>query len=406
MNAAMLGFKFLLHFAEKNPSEQNLNLTSLSSDEKACYEKIALELLRHCKERVVHPTIHPDKNASSLAPRVYHITFRQSESWREVETLLNKLILKTGSDKTKKWVSEWQNRISQMRTLEHSIQDFIKEIKICQDALKNSNLSPKNIDDCKQQIQKLTSQIENNQQAIVKLLNEGATDINILWQNASIKTGGHPCSEVINFLSEKWPFLTIFADWSEVSMDEKKLSVRVITPSNDNKKDDQLQDDDIQLSIIPFSTKAIIVVQETEIEERSIQYVGTAPGKILRPIGIELKDKSFASSPGARKRSSSIKMEMSDELVFNYDFGSDETESKKREASGLQKYPITSLAEKIDGIATLALKKVNSVLANHSDLTDETIEAFVKSEQNENGHTQESSWNRLTITLKPFLGFK
>lgn len=410
MHATMLGVELLFgSSADKNKQNQDLN--QLTTDEKACYEVIVKDLLRCCAERVEHPIIAPNHRPGHNR-KIYALVFRQSESWGLIEENLTKIEINVQPlpQSVKEWITDWRQRIGYMRGVYGTLNTCLKELQKYKEKL----LVDETFEIDKVKIRQIEDLVSQNENSIKTTLQDCFKDLDKSLKNKALKK--YPaCQELLNLLNKKWVHLTVFAEWPEVSIDEKRLCARVISPKLTNLNPNKNGLDDADAGQYPdpkpylgdLSTKGFLLVGEEDIEERSVQYEGSVPGKIIRPKAMGLKKGHYNESPYERKkRSSSIKL--TDELIFDYHFVEDENEKVKKVD---RKKAITSLADRIECIAELALKKVNEVLTQYDvdTLNESKLDALIKeSLNNDTDNTEGNSWNRslLLSIMKPFLGLK
>jgi len=325
-------------------SEEKPSHSSLSPEDKVLYDKIVKDILQAYPGRFEHP----DPSLSSAAPQEYVLIFRQSKSWRTVQTMFTEV--QSTDAKIQAWVTSWIARINDLRRSQGETHQYAEGLKTANQ--KRGCLPPgdKKISKYSKQIICIKKNLTDIRQTIISLLNEGKANLDSL-DSEILKDIN--CQKVANYMRDYWLHLQVFSVWADVSLDEEKMAVKIRRP----KTTDPIPYKDL----VNTSTKSIFIIKEEAFDTNPVKPGNIKAGSIIRTKKVALIEKHLAAeSPIARKRSSSMKV-ISEVYIFNCDFAKPEdmeTEIKTTSAT----------ARQLERIVKLALRKVNTELSqNKSD---------------------------------------
>jgi hypothetical protein len=408
MFIADLAYRFIVGVGTRNSLAQAPQVAQLTKDEKECYDKIVNDLRRCCVKRFEHPSLADQDNH-----HIYAIIFRQTESWQEVDNQLINIEASTTDFAIIQWVKKWKDSIGRMRLCHHQINAYLKQLEQSleddiQLSLHSSLQFSTNEGEARSNRIKtlLAGQIRELWNCLAKCRTELDQDL----QNPKLTNSGD-CQNLLNFLQSKWLHLTVFAEWMNVPMDEKKLCVQIRHPNKEIVTADEKKMSEKEGKVcieldkhVNESTKAIFLIEVND-EEKPLKYDGIKEGKIVRPTEINIQQKCFgdaSDSPVRRKRSSSSSLQVTNEILFDFIVDSEYDSKKSLHAMKQKEKAVTSMAHRLQGIVELALGQLNKELANGQSFSWDN-------ENKGNGetpdtHYRQSSWPLFSFKIiRPFL---
>ena len=319
----------------------------LSAEQKSLYDKIVRDLFDCCsKVRIEHPI-----SISGTAP-IYAIIFRQSESWNSLEDLFNRI--PNPDYEMSVWIEKWLQRISDLRGLQKRIHNSANHIlqekkQLCGD----QKLEPHKTSRVSKAIETYKKVIVYAKKRIVDILEDAFKEYS--KDLCDIKLTQNPCSAlVLKFLQENWLHLTVFSEWAEVPMDERRLFVQVRQPK------DPLLD---EAQFVNLSTKAIFTIEEVDSKKQESQNNELNNAFIVTPKEIGLIRQCIGpKSPNPTRRSASSVV-LTQEEFYNYEYVEDVTKTTNQPTQ-------SSLADTLHLIVNLSLDKVNERLAKREGIVN------------------------------------
>ncbi len=138
-------------------------------------------------------------------------------------------------------------------------------------------------------------------QLIEKYLENIGKDFQSQQANSEI-TKYPSCKQLLEYLTQNWMQLCAFRDCPEISMDERKLCVKIRRPAKKNISPDYAS---------TRAVKAIFHIEELDLRETPLKYKRVPEGVVIRPSRLDVTEKCFgpATPPTKKRASSSIKMD-------------------------------------------------------------------------------------------------
>ena len=325
-------FGALNHILFGSPKGKSEEITLFSPEERELYNSISRKLLHFYEKQIEHPQLAPKV---SLGPRVCVLIFRQSKSWREVETKLN--AIPPMNSEIVKWASKWRSRITQMRKYQNQILDsltFLKENErsISREetqAIKRKNLELKRL--------------------IGACLTSAKEEMDSLPPDSEIARD-YCYNQFIQFLKTNWLHLTVFYEWSGVSFDEEKIFVEAAHSIDGTIPQYE--------KLVNECTKAIFLIQELKREESPLENENIQQGKVIKFQELFLKEAHLAPDSSSVKNSA-LAIELTKECFFDISFAKIEEMERKTKK-------ISPIALKLQQIVKLTLGQVNQDLSQKS----------------------------------------
>jgi hypothetical protein len=331
---------------QTSQNDKEFGFEDLSQEDKDLYTNIVNKLLPYFSERVEHPLVKNSLNC----PQGYSLIFRQSKSWRNVESMFNKIYSTKTTSKVAKWAQDWLAQISRLRSWQNSLHDCIKQLQKTKDLKKTGHVSDAILNKCLLKEENVKARIQQIRQSILCDLDERKQQISD--PDSDLK-GNKSCQKIIQFLNDNWDHLKLFTEWAEVSLDDEKIFVQVHPSTNFDLNE--------QKNHLNKSIKALFLIEAISQTEIPFEYEGEEPGKIVRPTKIDVKQSHLsASSPAIKKRSSS--MQLTDELIFDFPLA-----PKKDRDIEKEKKTISETALKLERIVKLAIKSINQKIDKNSE---------------------------------------
>ncbi len=315
-----------------NAVEQTSRYSSLSDTDKKLYRKIVKDVFK------LYTTQEPGLDSSKHTQCA--LFFRQSKSWKDIEKRLE--IDDVKDEKTVQWISDWQTRIQAMREIQNEI--FEKD-KILEQEHKNLNkieLSEKEKNICKKNINSISQFINEKTKNIKILVSEGGEKL-----KTTNPENFPSCKSVIKYMKNNWLELTVFSEWTEICLDEEILAVKIARQKNQ----ETIPFD----SILNSSTRALYIIDELEAEQKTV-----SGEKMTNPTKLGVKTRHFLEETQAQtstKRSSSeiriVESHLYNRTGFAYEV--DKTED------------MLATTIRLERVVTLALNKVNEKLNTYKN---------------------------------------
>lgn len=292
-------------FQPRNDPNPNLDLNTdisfLSPEDKARYDKIVQALLRVYSERCIYPA--PAAITSHEKPACV-IIFRNSKSWRDIQDDVMKI--SSPDPDIQQWAASWIQRINQMRAFQLEIHDYVEKIKAKKKEIKESSLSLnmintksiiKKITKIEDEIKALKLNILNIRKEIETQLIAGEDEIDQLTQDSITlnereeKIVNDPnCKELIKKLKKYRFHLEVFFDWPETSIDEEVLTVQV----QRIKQEKNINQSFSYQGAMNASIKAIFVINENNSRESPVTFKSSSQaGAIIYTEGVNLDTYQF-----------------------------------------------------------------------------------------------------------------
>lgn len=316
----------------KEEKKEDKRASLLSPDERILRDKIVRDLFDTCsKTRVEHPT-NPQSNATPQ----YAIIFRESQSWKDVEFLLDGVI--DQDYKIVIWKEKWLQLIGDLRSAQTRVHNAAKLI------LKLQEEGESNVQG---QIGTYKSTMNAGKMRIVKLLQQAKQELQADVKYPFLKQNVL-AARVLRFLTDYWVHLTVFSEWHEVPMDEKRLFVQIREPKDPN----------TNLALfVNLSTKGIFTVEELDADMKERQYSSEEePYKLKRTKEIGMKRHCIGpKSPAQSRRTSSVKLTA--EAFYDFQYVDDAPQEHNMKPTK------SSIGDRLHLIVNLALDQVNSLLA-------------------------------------------
>lgn len=364
MDAALFSFNWLMSNFETG-DEQPEHSFQLSEEEQVFYNKIVHDLLVRSQPAIYHPTLAPQEKKR----QIYGLIFRQSESWLEIENKLNKI---KHNSQSQRQAEGWINLIQFMRGLQKCIQDYKMGIQDLNQEQKGS--FQKSIVDCQTKINQYLLALKK--------------DLDLIKKQSTIFSDEF--NSLTDFIRSHWPHLTVFGEWIDVSMDEKKLHMQVCRPKNpiqyDKLGNPKKEPDADYETFLNKSTQAIFVLEEQKPEEKPWQHEEVSSGIIYYANGFNLIQAYFDKS---------LKVK-TDKLSDDYQFTTD----GKKEVKSEENMILGPAAVKLEKIVQLAIKRINQ------DLSQQNAKEFSAREEKgkqTSSNTQLMNFTYLLSSLKPFI---
>lgn len=410
MFIADLAYRFIVGVGTRDSLAQTPQVGQLTQDEKESYDKIVNDLRRLCAKRFEYSSsADSDSSTKSDNHHFYAIIFRQTESWQEIDNQLIHIEASTSDFTISQWVKRWRNSIGQMRLCHHQINSYSKQLEHSSEEdiqiPLNSSLGLSD-NEGEARSNRIKSLLTEEIRELWNCLSKCRSDLDQDLHDSEL-TKRADCRKLLNFLQSKWLHLTVFAEWLNVPMDEKKLCVQIRQPTKEIVTADDKKPNEKEMCIkldkhVNGSTKAIFLIEVND-EERPLKYNGAREGKIVRPTEINIQQKCFgdpSDSPVGRKRSSSSSLQVTNEILFDVIIEDDSKMSTH--AMNQKEKTVTSMANRLQGIVELALGQLNKELAKGEPFSWDN-ENKANGEATSDPHKQ-SPWPLVSIKIiRPFL---
>lgn len=345
MHLTQSAFAFILGSLGHSPTEEKKDqFLKLSKEDRALYEKVTSALLDCFSKRLEHPYWGERRSF----PHDCVLIFRQSSSWDGAENML-KEIASTDSAIVQ-WKGKWLERINQFRTDQNEIQE---ERQNHETHLLKRGLSPDKVKEIIQEANPLTEKEAVARKHILTSLQTGRQELDQLDPVVKMNL---QCQTVVEYLKDKWPCLSVFAEWPEVSVDDERINIKVRWLNKSTTAD---QPSGLS-GLMDISYKAIFIIQQIDQKEKPFEYDGEEPGKFIYPTKINIKDKRLteSSSPYLRKRPS--KVHLTDEIFFGCPLAEESPKAQPPKK-------VSETAKKLEDVVQLALQAVNRKLLQNAE---------------------------------------
>jgi hypothetical protein len=240
-----------------------------------CEEQIINCILSNSNQYVYFDKRYETKEEKTIK---YGVIFRRSYSWQNILEKFKQLVdVETNTE----WANDWINTLKAIYKQEAYSEDSDSSEDLTLSTEQISKLGDSDLDLNEETAQ--FSHLEEERLKIVQACKEKA--------EKQIREKEYPsksCQEVLNHMIKHWDELTVFTEWSEVSLDSQNLAVRVTT-----------QPDEVTryLKCINHSLKAIFIISPVKWTAKDIKIEKEHTIQVIAPVKVDCKGKFGTSSP-------------------------------------------------------------------------------------------------------------
>lgn len=358
-------FGYLFSFPTTSSSvSESQKASDLTGCEKECYTKIVKALLHHCKHRVVETT---DKASETQNSPTYCIIFRQTDAWAPLEEQLKEIADASSKDEyLTATIKYYLDSILALRQMQLKYLNSVKTYRKTRGELAGGKIR------AGAQLEKIQKYTHQTQLKIQMKLKEIHAKIRI--DLVDTRVTNEAFQKVCNFIDTNWKKLTVFANWTEISLDKKILCVQIRRAKNSI--------DTITDKSCNVSTKGIFVVQERPPKVTEFPFKdGQASVKIVLANGVQRIRSIFApQTPGSKKQAPKL----TEEDLFDIPLPDKPSTADKT---------YTSMAPRLQIVVDLAIEDFNKKISP------------LDSSNNESPSSKESSFPSINKIVSSFMTY-